>query len=66
MYDPVSGGTVSFTATVDFLLPPARAYAVNVAGVGYGQNIPIATSYVGDEKTQSPRLATLLGRGFSR
>ena len=61
----VSGGTGSFTATVDSLLPATtyyvRAYAVNVAGVGYGQNIPLATGYLGDGKNAIPKTGDAAG-----
>ena len=63
---PVSGGAGSFTATADSLLPDTtyhvRAYAVNSAGINYGEDIPLATGYVGDGKIAIPKTGN--GDGF--
>ena len=63
---PVSGGAGRFTATADSLLPDTtyyvRAYAVNSAGISYGEDIPLATGYVGDGRIAIPKTGN--GDGF--
>lgn len=53
------GGTGRFTANADSLMPATlyyvRAYAINSAGISYGESIPLATGYIGDGQSAIPK-----------
>lgn len=61
------GGTGSFTAKTDSLMPATvyyvRAYAINSAGISYGESIPLATGYIGDGQNAIPKTGS--GEGIA-
>lgn len=56
---PAGGGTGSFTAAADSLLPATtyytRVYAVSTAGTSYGATLSFTTGYIGDGTSAIPK-----------
>ena len=56
---PAGGGTGSFTAAADSLLPAttyyARVHAVSAAGTSYGATLSFTTGYIGDGTSAIPK-----------